>query len=376
MGVLNVTPDSFSDGGRYVTRDDAIAHARLMCAAGADVVDVGGESTRPGAARVDVDTEISRVVPVIRDLTAADVPVSIDTTRADVAMAALDAGAVIVNDVSGGLADPAMAKVVAEAGCPWILMHWRGHSRDMNRLAVYTDVVAEVCAELRDRAQLAAVRAPGRADGDRVPSTVRLQPQVLPGPAVGRRGRHAAPGRPAGGGHAGHHAAGGGRRRLGSPGARRRRHPRRDPRLADHQGVPMSTEKMSTENAKSAHNMGTDRITLTGLRARGRHGVYDFEREQGQDFLVDVELTVDLAPVAASDDVADTVHYGELADRLVEVVTGPPVHLIETLADRLAAVCLADPRVLAAVVTVHKPQAPIAHPFTDVAVTVRRERSR
>ena len=155
MGVLNVTPDSFSDGGRYLNRDDAIAHARLMYAQGADIIDVGGESTRPGAGRVDAETEIGRVVPVIRELASAGVEVSIDTTRAEVASASLEAGAAIVNDVSGGLADANMAKVVAEAGCPWILMHWRGHSRAMAELATYTDVVAEVCAELRERADAA-----------------------------------------------------------------------------------------------------------------------------------------------------------------------------------------------------------------------------
>jgi dihydroneopterin aldolase len=117
-----------------------------------------------------------------------------------------------------------------------------------------------------------------------------------------------------------------------------------------------------------------DRISLTGLRARGRHGVYDFERRQGQDFLVDVELELDLTRAGRSDDVADTVHYGELAERLVAVVAGEPVHLIETLAERLAAVCLEDTRVDAATVTVHKPQAPIPHEFADVAVTVRRGR--
>jgi dihydroneopterin aldolase len=116
----------------------------------------------------------------------------------------------------------------------------------------------------------------------------------------------------------------------------------------------------------------SDRITLTGLRARGRHGVYDFERAQGQDFVVDVVLEMDLSTAAGSDDVADTVHYGELAGRLVAVVEGEAVNLIETLADRLAAVCLADRRVAAATVTVHKPQAPIPHEFSDVAVTLRR----
>jgi dihydroneopterin aldolase len=116
----------------------------------------------------------------------------------------------------------------------------------------------------------------------------------------------------------------------------------------------------------------TDRITLTGLRVRGRHGVFDFEREQGQDFVVDVTLALDLRAAARSDDVADTVHYGELTERLVEIVAGEPVNLIETLAERLAAACLADPRVDSATVTVHKPQAPIPHDFADVAVTVTR----
>ncbi len=149
MGVLNVTPDSFSDGGRYADLAAAVRHARELVDDGADLVDVGGESTRPGAGRVDADTEIKRVVPVIREL--AGVPLSIDTTRARVAAAALEAGAAVVNDVSGGLADPDMARVVADAGCPWVLMHWRGHAREMRKLAVYDDVVEEVRAELGRR---------------------------------------------------------------------------------------------------------------------------------------------------------------------------------------------------------------------------------
>lgn len=116
----------------------------------------------------------------------------------------------------------------------------------------------------------------------------------------------------------------------------------------------------------------TDHISLTGLRARGRHGVYDFERTQGQEFVVDVDLELNLTPAAGSDAVADTVHYGELAERIVAVVGGDPVNLIETLAQRLADVCLDNPRVDAATVTVHKPQAPIPHEFADVAVTLRR----
>lgn len=165
MGVLNVTPDSFSDGGRYLDREHAVAHGVAMRDSGADVVDVGGESTRPGAARVDADTESARVLPVVRELVAAGVRVSIDTTRASVADAALEAGATIVNDVSGGLADPAMARVVAIARVPWVLMHWRGHSDRMADLASYEDVIGEVRSELVARADAAVLAG---VDPDRI----------------------------------------------------------------------------------------------------------------------------------------------------------------------------------------------------------------
>lgn len=155
MGVLNVTPDSFSDGGRYLDPADAIEHGIAMWRRGADLIDVGGESTRPGAERVTPEVETARTVGVIRALADAGVPVSVDTTRARVAEAALDAGALLVNDVSGGLADPDMAKVVAERRVPWVLMHWRGHSKDMTSLAHYTDVVTDVRDELSDRVDAA-----------------------------------------------------------------------------------------------------------------------------------------------------------------------------------------------------------------------------
>jgi dihydropteroate synthase len=161
MGVLNVTPDSFSDGGRWADLDAAVAHGLALARDGADLVDVGGESTRPGAERVDPEEETRRVVPAIRALTAGGVAVSVDTTRAAVAEAALDAGARIVNDVSGGLADPAMAKVVAAAGVPWVLMHWRGHSRDMQTLARYGDVVADVRRELVRQVDVAVAAGVG-----------------------------------------------------------------------------------------------------------------------------------------------------------------------------------------------------------------------
>jgi dihydropteroate synthase len=163
MGVLNVTPDSFSDGGRYLDHDHAVSHGVAMHRRGADVVDVGGESTRPGADRIAAAVESARVTPVIRSLVAEGVPVSVDTTRAEVALAAIEAGATIINDVSGGLADPTMVKVAAESGVPWILMHWRGQSREMDSLATYDDVVAEVRDELLARVD-AALAAGVRQD--------------------------------------------------------------------------------------------------------------------------------------------------------------------------------------------------------------------
>jgi dihydropteroate synthase len=151
MGVVNVTPDSFSDGGAWFGADAAIGRGRQLAAQGADIVDVGGESTRPGAQRIPADEELRRVIPVITGLALDDVPVSVDTMRAEVAYAALDAGARLVNDVSGGLADPEMPRLVAGAGVPYVVMHWRGHSHRMQDRAVYADVVTEVCEELRRR---------------------------------------------------------------------------------------------------------------------------------------------------------------------------------------------------------------------------------
>ena len=158
LGVLNVTADSFSDGGRYLDRDAALAHGVQMHRQGADVIDVGGESTRPGAIRVDPKIEAARVAPVIADLAAVGIRVSVDTMRAEVAAAALAAGAAIVNDVSGGKADPEMARVVADANVPWILMHWRAVEpgfRHSGAAPDYADVVGTVRAELRAQADAA-----------------------------------------------------------------------------------------------------------------------------------------------------------------------------------------------------------------------------
>src|SRR5262245_52988879 len=164
MGVLNVTPDSFSDGGEWLEPAAAIEHGRRMVADGADLVDVGGESTRPGATRSPVDEELRRVLPVVRELAADGIVVSIDTMRAEVADQAVAAGAQVINDVSGGRADPRMFAVAAASEVPYILMHWRRHSASMDDATSYDDVVADVLAELApqvDAAQAAGV-APER----------------------------------------------------------------------------------------------------------------------------------------------------------------------------------------------------------------------
>jgi dihydropteroate synthase len=150
MGVVNVTDDSFSDGGLFLDRDRAVEHGLAMSALGAAIIDVGGESTRPGATRVDAAIETARVIPVIKELAGQGVTVSIDTMHADVARAAIENGAGIVNDVSGGMADPAMAPLLADAGLPWVLMHWRSVSADVrpHHAPDYDDVVSDVRTEL------------------------------------------------------------------------------------------------------------------------------------------------------------------------------------------------------------------------------------
>ena len=155
MGILNTTPDSFADGGEHFTYPDAVAHGLQLVAEGADIIDVGGESTRPGAERVSPAEEERRVINVITKLADAGKPISVDTMRASTARAAVIAGASIINDVSGGLADPAMLDTAAEFNVPYIAMHWRGHSKEMNSLANYENVVEEVIAELTTQIEAA-----------------------------------------------------------------------------------------------------------------------------------------------------------------------------------------------------------------------------
>jgi len=395
MGVLNVTPDSFSDGGRYTDLAAAVEHGLAIRAAGADLVDVGGESTRPGADRVDAAQEAARVLPAIRELTGAGVPVSVDTTRASVAAAAIEAGAVVVNDVSGGLADPDMAKVLAAAELPWVLMHWRGHSRDMQRLASYRDVVTEVVAELSARVDAAVsagvdprrlVLDPGLGFAKTAEHNWALLARLDELHALGLPVLLAAS-----------RKSFLGRLLAGPDGTPRPVDQREDatvattvlaalagvwgvrvhevrPNLDALRVVQAYTRASAGPAGQPAGSGDRDRVTLTGLRVTGRHGVFAHERLAGQEFVIDATLELDTGPAARSDDLADTVDYGTLAQRLAAVVAGEPVNLIETLAGRLVDVCLRDPRVLAAEVTVHKPAAPIPLTFGDVAVTVRRAR--
>jgi dihydropteroate synthase len=151
MGILNVTPDSFADGGRHNDFDAAVTRGLEMIAEGVDIIDIGGESTRPGAERVSEAEEIERTIPVITELAKHGARISIDTMRASTAEAAVKAGASIINDVSGGLADPEMLQTAAHLGVPYIAMHWRGQSKDMNSKAIYNDVVIDVISELQER---------------------------------------------------------------------------------------------------------------------------------------------------------------------------------------------------------------------------------
>jgi dihydropteroate synthase len=398
MGVVNVTPDSFSDGGNWAEAESAIARGRDLSRAGADIVDVGGESTRPGARRIPAAEELRRVIPVVTELARAGVWVSVDTMRAQVAERALAAGARMVNDVSGGLADPDMVAVVAASGVPYVVTHWRGHSADMYRQAVYEDVVSDVRAELSRR--VTAVLAAG-VD----PAQIIVDPGLGFAKVAEHNWALLASLREISGLDA-----------TGSPfpllvAASRKRFigrllaaPDGEPRsftgsddatialtaLAAGAGawcvrvheVPGNAdavrvaERWREATVAAAGRAGLeDRISLHGLRAFGRHGVLEHERVDGQEFVIDAGLVVDTRAAAAADDLTLTADYGVLADRLAEIVAGPPVALIETLAQRLAVACLDNQAVREVEITVHKPHAPVAQPVADITVTIRRGRA-
>jgi dihydropteroate synthase len=404
MGVVNVTDDSFSDGGLFLDRDRAVEHGLALAAEGAAIVDVGGESTRPGATRVDARVETSRVLPVIKELAGQGIRVSIDTMHADVAEAALENGAQIVNDVSGGRADPNMAGLLADAKVPWVLMHWRSvDAAQPHEVPAYRDVVAEVRDEL-----LASVDAAVAAGVD--PAKLIIDPGLGFAKTAEHNWAllHALPefvgtGIPV--------LVGASRKRflgalLAGPDGEPRPPNGRETAtavisaLAGLHGawgvrvhdVRASVDALKVLEAWSSGGLGhrpaegqgeseatrgsavADRIELRGLTVRGHHGVFEHERRNGQDFVVDITVWIDLATAAASDDLSDTLDYGVLAQRAADIVAGPPRKLIETVAGAIADDVMADDRVHAVEVVVHKPRAPIPLAFADVAVMARRSR--
>lgn len=399
-GVLNVTPDSFSDGGRYLDPEAALAQGLRMVAEGASVIDVGGESTRPGAEPVTPEVERERVLPVVAALAAEGIRVSIDTLHASTATAAVDAGARIVNDVSGGLADPAMLETVAALGTPYVLMHWRGPSAMWDAVSDYGWAPQDVTNELMGRwhAALAAGVQPERLWVDpglgfakRPEHNWQLLADLGTLRSIGARV-----------------LVGASRKRFlgallpeGSPvderdlltavvsaltagqvDALRVHDVRASARALDvWQSIAAAADTAPAYRASylasppiDASSRG-DHITLTGLRAFAHHGVFEHERRDGQEFVIDVTARLDLRGAGSDDELASTVHYGVLAEQVVAAVETDPVDLIETVAERVAGVVLRHGAVWQTEVTVHKPQAPIAVPFSDVSVTIVRGRS-
>ena len=389
MGVLNVTPDSFSDGGRYLDPTVAIKRAHELVQQGADVIDVGGESTRPGADPVSLEEEQRRVLPVIEALAADGITVSVDTLHAATAVAAVNAGARYVNDVSGGLHDKqmldAVAKLSAEHGTHFIIGHWRGVPDPGHSRSDYLDVVREVRAALAERAQsaIAAGIAPHHIVLD--PGLGFDKTAVQGWQLLAQLHQLTSLGYPV--------LVGASRKRmLGEALGERDNQANRDfataavSALVAREGawgvrvhdIASTAAALAVAHAWGAGNrapVSRDRITLTGLEVFAHHGYYEFEREQGQRFIIDAEVDVDLSPAAAGDELARTVNYAELAGAILDAAKNDPVDLIETLADRVAKVALGFAAVQWARITVHKPDAPIEAAFGDVSVTIERGRA-
>lgn len=385
MGIVNVTPDSFSDGGDHATTEAAVAHGLALVADGADIVDVGGESTRPGALRPSVDEELARVVPVVAGLAERGVVVSVDTMRAAVAEAAVAAGASIVNDVSGGLADPAMLGAVARLGVRYVLMHWRAHSTEMDDLATYADVAADVVAELRSRidAALAAGIAADRLIVDPGIGFAKTPDQNWT--LLDRLDEIRALGYPV--------LLGVSRKKflgelLAGPDGPRAPKQRDDASVAltalaardgiwgvrthtarAHRDAIDAAERLRDERGRRPSEPAPTHVRLTGIQARGGHGVFAWERA-GTDFEVDVDCLI-ARPAGVADDLATTLDYAALASLVVARVEGEPRDLIETVAEDIAADILRSPSVRRVEVTVHK-AIDLGVPTRDVAVRVVR----
>ena len=400
-GILNVTPDSFSDGGRFADLDAALAQGRRMVAEGASVIDVGGESTRPGAEPVAPQVERERVLPVVAALVREGIRVSIDTTHAETAAAAVEAGAVIVNDVSGGLSDPKMLETVAALHSQYVLMHWRGPSETWDAVSDYGWAPQDVANELMGRWH-AALEAgvqperlwvdPGLGFAKRAEHNWQLLADLGTLRSIGARVLVGASRKRFLGALLPDNAAMEERDLLTAvvsalvagrgADALRVHDVRSSARALDVVGSIAAAADAApayrasyVASAPVGAGARGDQVTLTGLRAFAHHGVFDHERRDGQQFIIDVTARLDLRGAGCDDELASTVHYGVLAEQVVAAVEADPVDLIETVAERVAGVVLRHGSVWQVEVTVHKPQAPITVPFDDVSVTIVRGRS-
>ncbi len=368
MGIVNVTPDSFADGGKHLDPEAAAAAAREMIAQGAALVDVGGESTRPGAEGVSLDDELRRVLPVLERLDG--VPFSIDTAKAEVARRALALGAELVNDVTALRGDPELAGVVAEAGGYVCLMHMQGEPRTMQSDPRYEDVVSEVAAFLEQRLAFAVSAGipeervcldPGIGFGKTAGAELRADPAA-------RRARRA--------------RAAGARGPLAQELARKAVRPRRahgQPcSIARRRGRRVRARRLDLPRPRRPRaRRGARRgaggrviVELHGLELHGRHGALDWEREQGQLFLFDVELEVGEA--GSSDRLEDAVDYRDVVACVRDVSDGRAYNLLEALATALADELLARFPVERASVRVRKPQVVLDLPVEHAAVRATR----
>jgi dihydropteroate synthase len=389
VGILNVTPDSFSDGGRYTDLDAAVSRGAEMVAGGADIIDVGGESTRPGAEPVPEPEELRRVIPVIEALAReVTVPISIDTAKAGVAQAALEAGAVIVNDVTALRGDRRMAEVVASTEAGVVLMHMLGDPRTMQKNPRYRDVVAEVGASLLAWAKGAEASGvererividPGIGFGKNLdhnllllrnlPSLTALGYPVLVGPSR-KSFIHAALGLPHG------------ERLEATAGAVAWAVAQGAQLVRVHDVTEMVRVVRMTEAIRDVGASedefepppGRDKVIVRGLTVFGYHGVHAHEQERGQDFVIDLEAHLDLRPAGRGDELDETVDYSDLTRRAAAIVSSERFNLIEALAERLAAEVLEDPRVARTVIRVAKPEALAGRSVETVLVEIERER--
>ena len=370
MGIVNVTPDSFSDGGAALDPADAAAAARAQAADGAAIVDVGGESTRPGADAVPLDEELRRVVPVLEQL-AGEVPLSIDTAKAEVARRALELGAELVNDVTALRGDPAMAETVASAGAAVCLMHMQGEPRTMQREPRYGDVASDVAAFLEERLA-AAVDAgigeervlldPGIGFGKTVEQNFELVRRLdvllaLGRPVVVGFSRKSSLGRILGDPEA----------RTGSVSASVAAAVAAYERGATVLRVHDVRETVEALTRRSRGLRGMTTIELRGLELHGRHGVLAHEREHGQRFLFDLELDV---PAPERDAIDATVDYRDVAAAVREVSDGRDYVLLETLAAAVAETLLERFPASRVRVRVRKPDVELDPPVAESAVSV------